>query len=228
MQVHREESLRGLGPLTRGVREPHLASHQLQGQEVVLLVQAAVVEEEPTRLHSREPVRGGQGGFRSQSTSHTRDPVTQSLSTAGGGGGHLREGQREVEALPQAAEHDEGARREGAGRHLASRAFEGAAHGALATEAAVGRVGAGAPVAADAWHAASSLRVQLAVFSWRHKSRFAGSHGPAPRAACFATTPPGSPAPRGARPRPPPQPGSPSPSPSLPRVGSAVDDLTVA
>lgn len=81
-------------------------------------------------------------------------------------GGHLREGQREVEALPQAAEHDERTGREGARRHLAARALEGAARRALAAEAAVGPVGTGAPVAADAGDAASSLRVQLAVFSY--------------------------------------------------------------
>lgn len=82
-------------------------------------------------------------------------------------GGHLREGQREVEALPQAAEHDERTGREGACGHLTARALESAARGALAAKAAIGRVGAGAPVAADAWHAASSFGVQLAVFSCR-------------------------------------------------------------
>ena len=74
-------------------------------------------------------------------------------------GGHLREGQREVEALPQAAEHDERTGREGASRHFAALTLEGAAHRALAAKAAVGSVGAGAPVAADAGHAASGLRV---------------------------------------------------------------------
>lgn len=81
-------------------------------------------------------------------------------------GWHLREGQREVEALSQAAEHDERTGREGARCHLAARAFEGAARRALAAEAAVGPVGTGAPVAADAGDAASSLRVQLTVFSY--------------------------------------------------------------
>lgn len=80
-------------------------------------------------------------------------------------GGHLREGQREVEALPQAAEHDKRTGREGASGHLAAWALEGAACRALAAEAAVGPIRTGAPVAADAGHAASGLRVQLAVFS---------------------------------------------------------------
>lgn len=82
-------------------------------------------------------------------------------------GGHLREGQREVEALPQATEHDERTGREGACGHLTARALESAARGALAAKAAIGRVGAGAPVAADARHAASSFGVQLAVFPCR-------------------------------------------------------------
>lgn len=81
-------------------------------------------------------------------------------------GWHLREGQREVEALSQASEHDERTGREGARCHLAARAFEGAARRALAAEAAVGPVGTGAPVAADAGDAASSLGVQLTVFSY--------------------------------------------------------------
>lgn len=89
------------------------------------------------------------------------------VAAAGARGGHLREGQREVEALPQAPEHDKRAGREGASRHLAARALEGAARGALAAEPAVGPVRAGAPVAADAGHAASGLRVQLAVLPWR-------------------------------------------------------------
>lgn len=84
---------------------------------------------------------------------------------AGIRGGHLREGQREVEALPQATEHDERTGREGARRHLAARALEGATRRALAAEAAVRPVGTGAPVAADARDAASGFRVQLAVFS---------------------------------------------------------------
>lgn len=82
-------------------------------------------------------------------------------------GGHLREGQREVEALPQATEHDERTGREGACGHLTARALESAARGALAAKAAIGRVGAGAPVATDAWHAAASFSVQLAVFACR-------------------------------------------------------------
>lgn len=79
--------------------------------------------------------------------------------------GHLREGQREVEALPQAAEHDERTGREGACRHLTAGALKGAARRALAAEAAVGPVGTGAPVAADSGDTASGLRVQFAVFS---------------------------------------------------------------
>lgn len=82
-------------------------------------------------------------------------------------GGHLREGQREVEALSQAAEHDEGTGRKGACGHLTARALESAARGALATKAAIGCVGAGAPVAADTGHTASSFSVQLAVFPCR-------------------------------------------------------------
>ena len=70
-----------------------------------------------------------------------------------------------MEALPQTAEHDERTGREGARRHLAARALEGAARRALAAEAAVGPVGTRASVAADAGDAASGLRVQLAVFS---------------------------------------------------------------
>lgn len=43
------------GAPTSGICEPHLPSHELQGQEVVLLVQASVVEEQPTGLHRGEP-----------------------------------------------------------------------------------------------------------------------------------------------------------------------------
>ena len=45
----------GAGAPTGGICEPHLPSHELQGQEVVLLVQASVVEEQPTGLHRGEP-----------------------------------------------------------------------------------------------------------------------------------------------------------------------------
>lgn len=94
-------------------------------------------------------------------------------------GWHLREGQREVEALSQASEHDERTGREGARCHLAARAFEGAARRALAAEAAVGPVGTGAPVAADAGDAASSLGVQLTVFSYGGGHTAAGGQRPA-------------------------------------------------
>lgn len=80
-------------------------------------------------------------------------------------GEHLREGQREVEALSKAAEHDERTGWEGARRHFAARTLEGTARRALAAEAAVRPVGAGAPVAADARDAASGFRVQLTVFA---------------------------------------------------------------
>lgn len=45
----------GAGAPTGGICEPHLPSHELQGQEVVLLVQASVVEEQPTGLHRGKP-----------------------------------------------------------------------------------------------------------------------------------------------------------------------------
>lgn len=49
------------GAPTCGVGEPHLPSHDLQGQEVVLLVQTPVVEEQPAGLHCGKPGWGGQG-----------------------------------------------------------------------------------------------------------------------------------------------------------------------
>lgn len=81
-------------------------------------------------------------------------------------GGHLREGQREVEALPQTTEHDERTGRERARSHFTARTLEGAACWALAAEAAVRPVSARASIAAHTRHAATSLRVQLAVFTW--------------------------------------------------------------
>lgn len=47
--------------LTCGICEPHLPSHQLQGQEVMLLIQAPVVEEKSTWLDGCKPGWGGQG-----------------------------------------------------------------------------------------------------------------------------------------------------------------------
>lgn len=58
---------------TRGVCEPRLPRHQLQGQEVVLLIQAPVVEEKAARLHCREPGWGGQGGSQAR---HLFSPTT--------------------------------------------------------------------------------------------------------------------------------------------------------
>lgn len=79
-------------------------------------------------------------------------------------GEHLREGQRE-EASKAANMTKELGAGEGARRHFAARTLEGTTRRALAAEAAVRPVGAGAPVAADARDAASGLRVQLAVFA---------------------------------------------------------------
>ena len=70
-----------------------------------------------------------------------------------------------MEALSKATEHDERAGWEGARRHFAARTLEGTARRALAAEAAVRPIGAGAPVAADTGDAASGLCVQLAVFA---------------------------------------------------------------
>lgn len=66
---------------------------------------------------------------------------------------HSREGQREVEALAQAAEGDEGASREAARGHLAEGLLEVSGR-AVALEAADQQVDAGAPVPADAGAAA--------------------------------------------------------------------------
>lgn len=178
---------------TRGVCEPHLPGHELQGQEVVLFVQAPVVEEQPPRLHGCEPAWGA-GASPSWTPPRTHPPSLR--RGARRGRRHLREGQREVEALPQAAEHDERAGGEGARRHLAARALEGAALRALAAEAPRRPVGAGASIAADAGHAASGLRVQLAVLSWEPSrcQRRSPPRQPSPEAI------PGRPGPRAAPP----------------------------
>lgn len=63
-----------------------------------------------------------------------------------------REGEGEMEALAQAPEHDEGSRWEGACGHLAEGRLE-ATRRALAAEAPIGAVGAGATIAAHAGHA---------------------------------------------------------------------------
>lgn len=76
-----------------------------------------------------------------------------------------REGEGEVEALAQAPEHDKGSWREGARGHLAEGCLE-AARRALAAEAPISTVGAGATIAADARHAATRMAVHLAVLAW--------------------------------------------------------------
>lgn len=67
---------------------------------------------------------------------------------------HSREGQREVEALAQASEGDEGASREAAGGHLAEGLLEVSGR-AVALETADQQVDAGAPVLADTRAAAA-------------------------------------------------------------------------
>lgn len=76
-----------------------------------------------------------------------------------------REGEGEVEALAQAPEHDEGSRWEGARGHLAEGCFEAACR-ALAVEAPISSVGAGATVAAHTRHAAPRAAVHFAVLAW--------------------------------------------------------------
>lgn len=84
-------------------------------------------------------------------------------------GPHLREGDGEVEALPEAAEGDEGLGREAPGGHLAVRPLElaGRAH---AVEAANEQVHAGAPVLAHAVGAAARPRVHLTVLPCRMRA----------------------------------------------------------
>jgi len=92
-----------------------------------------------------------------------------------------REGEGEVEALAQAPEHDEGSRREGARGHLTEGRLEAAGR-ALAVEAAVGAVGAGATVAADAGHAAPGAAVHLAVLTCGERAGRLGTRpGPGAR-----------------------------------------------
>lgn len=81
------------GAPTRGICEPHLASHEFQGQEVVLLVQAPVVEEQPALLHCREPGRGGRGlrGWERQEQGTTSHPP----SLRGEGAGAREEATRD-------------------------------------------------------------------------------------------------------------------------------------
>lgn len=81
-----------------------------------------------------------------------------------------REGKGEVEALAQAPEHDEGSWWEGTRGHLAEGHLE-ATRWALAVEAAVGAVGAGAAIAADAGHTPPRTAVHFTVLACRTRPR---------------------------------------------------------
>lgn len=94
--------------------------------------------------------------------------VNQGRWCAAGERENSREGKGEVEALAQAPEHDEGPWWEGACGHLAEGQLK-ASWRALAAEAAVGAVGAGATIAAHAGHTAPCSAVHLTVLACRSK-----------------------------------------------------------
>lgn len=84
--------------------------------------------------------------------------------------GLLREGEGEVEALPQALEGQERVWREVPRRHLAVRLLVGARR-TLALEASDQQVDAGAAVPADVGGAASRPGGQLAALTWAERGR---------------------------------------------------------
>lgn len=88
-------------------------------------------------------------------------------------GPHLREGDGEVETLPEASEGDEGLGREAPGGHLTVGPLKLAGR-AQAMEAADEQVHAGAPVLAHAIGAAAGACIHLAVLSCRTRAETRG------------------------------------------------------
>lgn len=100
------------------------------------------------------PLVGGTGG--TAGAHHTPAPMVPS---------HSREGQGEVETLPQATESDEGAGREATRGHLTVGLLE-VSGGTVALEAAHQQVDASAPILADTRGAAARAGTHLAVPTW--------------------------------------------------------------